>query len=197
MPMSRLPDLACFISRLFDVEQLRELALDHLAGGRERHHSDDFQPLGPFELADLALLEEALEASTRAGRRVGAVAVVHLYGQSADLDPIVEVCARYGVPLVEDAAESLGSTVGGRHTGTFGLLGTLSFNGNKTITTGGGGAITGAALRDGRSAAKAEPEIASAATVNASFFIVLVSKMSKLVNVRWRSNGLTPLRCMP
>ncbi len=66
---------------------------------------------------------------------------MHAFGHPVDIDGVLAVARDFRLALVEDAAESLGSTVGGRHTGTFGLLGTLSFNGNKTITTGGGGAI--------------------------------------------------------
>jgi pyridoxal phosphate-dependent aminotransferase EpsN len=76
-----------------------------------------------------------------AGRTPKAVIVVNLYGQSADYDPIKEICARYGVALLEDAAESLGSTYKGRASGTLGTVGIFSFNGNKIITTSGGGMI--------------------------------------------------------
>jgi len=75
------------------------------------------------------------------GRRIAAVVPMHAYGHPVAMAPLLEVAGRYGLPIVEDAAESLGSTYQGRHMGTFGLLGTLSFNGNKIITTGGGGAI--------------------------------------------------------
>ena len=70
-----------------------------------------------------------------------AVIAVHLYGTCAKLDEIMEICAQHGVPLVEDAAESLGSTYKGKHTGTFGKIGIYSFNGNKIITTSGGGML--------------------------------------------------------
>jgi dTDP-4-amino-4,6-dideoxygalactose transaminase len=70
-----------------------------------------------------------------------AVVVVHLYGLSADMDRIMEICSRHNVPLIEDAAESLGSLYKGRQTGTFGAYGAFSFNGNKIITTSGGGMI--------------------------------------------------------
>lgn len=70
-----------------------------------------------------------------------AVVVVHLYGLSADLDEIMEICNEFGVVLIEDAAESLGTTYKGKHTGTFGDYGIYSFNGNKIITTSGGGML--------------------------------------------------------
>jgi perosamine synthetase len=66
---------------------------------------------------------------------------MHTFGHPVDIDALLAVAHDFHLQLIEDAAESLGSTVAGRHTGTFGLMGTLSFNGNKTITTGGGGAI--------------------------------------------------------
>lgn len=70
-----------------------------------------------------------------------AVIVVHLYGLSADMDRIVEICKEHNVPLIEDAAESLGNLYKGKHTGTFGDFGVFSFNGNKIITTSGGGML--------------------------------------------------------
>ena len=72
-----------------------------------------------------------------------AVIAVHLYGLSADLDSISEICGRYGAPLIEDAAESLGTTYKGRYTGSIGDYGIFSFNGNKIITTSGGGMLVG------------------------------------------------------
>lgn len=73
------------------------------------------------------------------GRRVHACVPMHTFGHPVHLDELVEVCQEFHLKLVEDAAESIGSLYKGRHTGTFGLVGALSFNGNKTITTGGGG----------------------------------------------------------
>lgn len=75
------------------------------------------------------------------GKLIRACVPMHTFGHPADLDGLVAVCARWNLALVEDAAESLGSFYKGRHTGTFGQLGTLSFNGNKIITTGGGGMV--------------------------------------------------------
>ena len=74
-------------------------------------------------------------------RVIRAMVPMHTFGHPVDIDALLAVAHDFHLKLIEDAAESLGSTVGGRHTGTFGLMGTLSFNGNKTITTGGGGAI--------------------------------------------------------
>lgn len=72
---------------------------------------------------------------------VKAVLVVHLYGICVDMDKILEICKKYNVPVIEDAAESLGAYYKGKHTGTFGELGIFSFNGNKIITTSGGGMV--------------------------------------------------------
>lgn len=77
----------------------------------------------------------------RTGKRIACAVCMHAFGHAADMDPLIEVCRHYKLPLVEDAAESLGSLYKGRHTGVYGLLGALSFNGNKIVTCGGGGAI--------------------------------------------------------
>ena len=90
---------------------------------------------------DPALVCETIERKARQGRLPKAIVPVHLYGQSADLDPILEVCARYEVPVIEDAAEALGATYRGRSPGVFGQAGIFSFNGNKIITTSGGGML--------------------------------------------------------
>jgi pyridoxal phosphate-dependent aminotransferase EpsN len=87
------------------------------------------------------LLEDALKHSDAAGRRAKAVIVVDLYGQCADYGPILDLCEHYGAPVVEDAAEALGATYRGRPAGGFGQLGVFSFNGNKIITTSGGGML--------------------------------------------------------
>jgi pyridoxal phosphate-dependent aminotransferase EpsN len=86
-------------------------------------------------------LERAMDAAKREGKLPKAVVVVNLYGQSAKMDEILAICDRYGVPVVEDAAESLGSTYKGKKSGTFGVFGIYSFNGNKIITTSGGGML--------------------------------------------------------
>lgn len=90
---------------------------------------------------DPGLLQDALEQRAKIGKLPKAVIVVHLYGQSADIDPIFKLCQEYDIPLIEDAAESLGATYKGRSPGTFGKFGFFSFNGNKIITTSGGGML--------------------------------------------------------
>ncbi|PWN14508.1 aminotransferase DegT [Bacillus thuringiensis] len=84
---------------------------------------------------------KALEEAFKKYPNVKAVIVVHLYGLSADMDKIVELCKKYDVTLIEDAAESLGTYYKGKHTGSFGEYGIFSFNGNKIITTSGGGML--------------------------------------------------------
>lgn len=84
----------------------------------------------------------AVEAAfEKYGDKIKAVLVVHLYGLSADMDKIMAICNKYNVPVIEDAAESLGTYYKGQHTGTFGEYGIFSFNGNKIITTSGGGML--------------------------------------------------------
>ncbi len=92
-------------------------------------------------LADIAILKDDQCFNRQTGRRMKAVVPMHTLGHPTDLDPLMQLCERYRLELVEDAAESLGSYYKGRHTGTFGKLAAISFNGNKVITTGGGGAI--------------------------------------------------------
>lgn len=86
-------------------------------------------------------LEKAFKAYEAKGKRPKAVVIVNLYGQSAKMDELMAISDRYNVPVVEDAAESLGSIYKGKMSGTFGKLGIFSFNGNKIVTTSGGGMI--------------------------------------------------------
>ncbi|MEI1423024.1 aminotransferase class I/II-fold pyridoxal phosphate-dependent enzyme [Bacillus cabrialesii] len=86
-------------------------------------------------------LERALEDAKRNGKLPKAIIAVNLYGQSAKMDEIVSLCDAYGVPVIEDAAESLGTVYKGKQSGTFGRFGIFSFNGNKIITTSGGGML--------------------------------------------------------
>ncbi|MEM7273292.1 MAG: aminotransferase class I/II-fold pyridoxal phosphate-dependent enzyme [Actinomycetota bacterium] len=90
---------------------------------------------------DPALLAAELDRRAAAGRPPAAVITVDLYGQCCDYDRIVPLCQAHGVPLIEDAAEALGATYRGRPAGTFGMAAAFSFNGNKIITTSGGGML--------------------------------------------------------
>ncbi len=86
-------------------------------------------------------LERAFEKYEKLGKLPKAVIVVHLYGLAADIERILEICNRYDVPVIEDAAESLGTVYKGKMTGSFGRYGIISFNGNKIITSSGGGML--------------------------------------------------------
>jgi pyridoxal phosphate-dependent aminotransferase EpsN len=90
---------------------------------------------------DPALVAQGLDDAARAGRLPKAIISVDLYGQSADYEPLVAACERHGVALIEDAAEALGATYRGKPAGAFGRCAILSFNGNKIITTSGGGML--------------------------------------------------------
>ena len=92
-------------------------------------------------LEDRVELRHGHPYNRNTGRRIAACLPMHTFGRPCRIDEIAQVCAAHRIALVEDAAESLGSFSKGRHTGTIGLLGTLSFNGNKIITTGGGGMV--------------------------------------------------------
>ncbi|MFA5973306.1 MAG: aminotransferase class I/II-fold pyridoxal phosphate-dependent enzyme [Lentimicrobiaceae bacterium] len=87
------------------------------------------------------LLEEAIKDRLAKGKKPKAIIVVHLYGMPAQLDKLMQIADKYEIPVIEDAAESVGSTFDGKYTGTFGEIGIFSFNGNKIITTSGGGAL--------------------------------------------------------
>ena len=90
---------------------------------------------------DPNLLEVAIKDRIAKGKKPKAIIAVHLYGMPAKIDEILSVAQRYEIPVVEDAAEAIGSTYRGKNCGTFGVMGALSFNGNKIITTSGGGAL--------------------------------------------------------
>src|SRR5579872_4231098 len=86
-------------------------------------------------------LEKAIIDRIAKGKKPKVILPVHLYGMPAKIEQIMAIGARYEIPVIEDAAEALGSTINGKAAGTFGIMGVLSFNGNKIITTSGGGAL--------------------------------------------------------
>lgn len=116
------------------------------AGGYPHFIDSDARTLGMSADALAQMLANMTRDGARlvnpaTGRRIAAIVPMHTFGHPVDIVRIVELGLEYGVPVVEDAAESLGSYVGEQHTGTFGKVGILSFNGNKIVTTGGGGMI--------------------------------------------------------
>ena len=115
-------------------------AIPHFVDSDEATLGLDPQKLDLY-LKEIAEIRPPGCFNKKTGRRIKAVLPMHTFGHPVDLDPLEEVCRRYRLEMVEDAAESLGSYYKGKHTGNFGKVSALSFNGNKVITTGGGGAI--------------------------------------------------------
>lgn len=106
---------------------------------------DETLGVSPFKLEEylklIAAVKDGHLFNRTTGRRIKALIVMHTFGHPAHLQELAEICQRYHIELIEDAAEALGSTYHGRHVGYIGKLAILSFNGNKTVTTGGGGAV--------------------------------------------------------
>lgn len=115
-------------------------AIPHFVESEERTLGLDARALAEY-LRGLTEMRGGLCVNRATGRVIRALVPMHTFGHPVDIDGLLAVAGDFKLALIEDAAESLGSTIHGRHTGTFGLMGTLSFNGNKTITTGGGGAV--------------------------------------------------------
>lgn len=115
-------------------------AIPHFGDSEEKTLGLDPHKLADY-LGEVAAVRREGCFNKQTGRRIKAVVPVHTFGHPVDLDPLVELCGRYKLVLVEDAAESLGSYYKNHHTGNWGLVSAVSFNGNKVVTTGGGGAI--------------------------------------------------------
>lgn len=115
-------------------------AIPHFIDSEETTLGVDPRKLATY-LKEIAELRGESCYNRLTGRRIKAVVPMHTFGHPVDLDPLCTLCRNFGIELIEDAAESLGSLYKGKHTGQWGRLSALSFNGNKTITTGGGGAI--------------------------------------------------------
>jgi len=126
-------------------------AAPHFVDSEERTLGLDPGVLREY-LQGIAEIRSGQCVNRNTGHVIRALVPMHAFGHPVDIERMLALARDFHLTLVEDAAESLGSTVHGRHTGTFGLLGTLSFNGNKTITTGGGGAILTNDLELGRRA---------------------------------------------
>src|SRR4030042_1953315 len=115
-------------------------AIPHFVDSEERTLGIDPDKLKNY-MKDIARINSTGCINKQTERRIKAVVPVHVFGHPVDLDPLADVCKEYQLEMVEDAAEALGSYYKSKHTGNWGKLSILSFNGNKTITTGGGGAI--------------------------------------------------------
>ncbi len=115
-------------------------ATPHFVDSEERSLGIDAVALREY-LSTITEIRNGQCVNRSTGRVIRAMVPMHTFGHPVDINALLAIAHDFHLQLIEDAAESLGSTVAGQHTGTFGLLGTLSFNGNKTITTGGGGAI--------------------------------------------------------
>jgi perosamine synthetase len=115
-------------------------AVPHFVDSETRSLGVDAQALHAY-LGDMAERREGGLFNRRTGARLRALVVMHVFGHPCDLDALADVAARWNLALIEDAAESLGASYKGRHTGNVGRVSALSFNGNKVVTTGGGGAV--------------------------------------------------------
>lgn len=119
----------------------------HYTGAEPVFLDVDYETMGLSAISVKHFLENFCEKrekgtfNKKTGKRIGAIMPMHTFGFPSDLDGLTSVCEEWNVPLVEDAAESLGSYYKGRHTGSFGEIGVFSFNGNKIVTSGGGGML--------------------------------------------------------
>ena len=140
---------------------------------------------------DLGLLEKFLEeeccfsepndiTEITTGRRVGAIMIVHVQGHMCDMQRLLAICERFGLPLIEDAAESLGATFDGVQSGTLADVGCFSFNGNKIMSTGGGGMLV---ARDERLLSRARHLATTAKTDQLRYFHDEIGYNYRLVNV--------------
>jgi dTDP-4-amino-4,6-dideoxygalactose transaminase len=123
------------------------------------------QKLKEFLGKNTLLRDDGICYNKKTGKKVAACLPVHVFGHPARIRGIKDVCDAYRIPVIEDAAESLGSFLEGRHTGTFSKLGILSFNGNKIVTTGGGGMV----ITDDEELAREARHIATTAKIGNSW----------------------------
>lgn len=135
-------------------------AIPHLVDSDKSTLGIDPKKLSDY-LHEISVMKNSFCYNKKTGRRIKAIVPMHTFGHPVDMDPLMELCKKYNIDIVEDAAESLGSLYKGHHTGSFGKLSAISFNGNKIITTGGGGAI----LTDNEDLAKKAKHITTTAKV--------------------------------
>jgi len=154
-------DDACYYTGAREVHELQERSKQRVDGNtKNRSGLRDKQQAGFSSLTDYSRTDKSVRIREIDGRpKISACVPMHTFGHPCEITRIVEICRFYHIPVVEDAAESIGSYYKGRHTGTFGKLGIFSFNGNKTITTGGGGMI----LTDDRELGKLAKHITTTA----------------------------------
>ena len=144
--------LTCFYLPQMNTNERSQILTNNFGRVGEKDASVDLNPQSNYETQQSLVQTEPnslpsfvpicdLSLVNICGKRISACVPMHTFGHPCEIDRIVEICTRYHIPVVEDSAESIGSYYKGQHTGTFGKLGILSFNGNKTITTGGGGMI--------------------------------------------------------
>jgi len=150
-----IQDDACYLKEVQESTNLHELSQvqesTNLHELSQVHESTNLHKLSQVQestnLHELSQIKELSNSNSskfvkiRGLKKIAACVPMHTFGHPCKIDQIIEICNRYHISVVEDAAESIGSYYKGKHTGTFGKLGILSFNGNKTITTGGGGMI--------------------------------------------------------
>lgn len=115
-------------------------AIPHFVDSEEKTLGIDPEKLKLY-LKDISEFKDNICYNRTTGRPIRAILPMHTFGHPVDLEPLVAICEEYNIAMIEDATESIGSYYKGKHTGNWGQLSALSFNGNKTITTGGGGAI--------------------------------------------------------
>lgn len=125
------------LHKLSEFQNCQEKANIQQSETSQHDNKKEFNPI-PLDIVESKFVPVS---EIRGLKKISACVPMHTFGHPCRIDRIVDICDKYHIPVVEDAAESIGSYFKGQHTGTFGKLGILSFNGNKTITTGGGGMI--------------------------------------------------------
>ena len=139
--------------------------IDMSSGGTIRVYCTDWSNKLSEYLETNVKIVNSISINKNSGRPIRAIVPMHTFGHPCNLEALVNLAKKYNIAIVEDAAEALGSYYKGKHVGTFGLFGTLSFNGNKTITTGGGGAI----LTNNKELAKKAKHLTTTAKVKHSW----------------------------